>query len=85
MAVTTVPCTICGADTEMTGTGLCDACWEVNHRMDDFMRRASSEYLVGLARGALLRLDADDRLKALYDICQNCGAIDPTNRCQCRR
>lgn len=31
----TVPCTYCGTDTTMTGTQLCDRCWELQGRITD--------------------------------------------------
>lgn len=30
----TVPCRICGVDTPMTGTKLCDRCWELEMRIE---------------------------------------------------
>jgi len=30
----TVPCTLCGAKTHMTGTRLCDRCWELRKRIE---------------------------------------------------
>lgn len=30
----TGPCTLCGTTTEMTGTRLCDRCWELKHRIE---------------------------------------------------
>ena len=33
----TVPCTICGEPTRMTGTKQCDGCWEVTHRIEYFL------------------------------------------------
>jgi len=30
---TTIQCTHCGKDTVMTATKLCDACWEIVHRI----------------------------------------------------
>ena len=34
----TVPCSICGEPTANTGTKKCDGCWEVTHRLADFLR-----------------------------------------------
>lgn len=34
----TVPCKICRTPTEMTGTELCDGCWEVIHRLEVFLK-----------------------------------------------
>lgn len=33
----TVLCTTCGCDTPMTGTKLCDRCWEFEHRLGDYL------------------------------------------------
>jgi hypothetical protein len=37
----TVPCETCGTPTLMTGTKRCDGCWEVEHRLADYIRRSS--------------------------------------------
>lgn len=34
----TVPCGTCGRATQMTGTKRCDGCWEVEHRLADYLR-----------------------------------------------
>lgn len=34
----TIPCETCGAQTRMTGTKRCDGCWEVEHRLADYVR-----------------------------------------------
>jgi hypothetical protein len=34
----TIPCRICGKPTRMLGTKLCDGCWEVEHRLEDFLK-----------------------------------------------
>lgn len=31
----TVPCRLCGTPTRMTGTALCDPCWELERRVSD--------------------------------------------------
>jgi len=31
---TMTPCTICGEYTSMTGTQLCNGCWEMNHQFE---------------------------------------------------
>ncbi len=36
-----VPCDTCGTSTKMTGTRKCNACWEVESRLDDYVRRGS--------------------------------------------
>jgi hypothetical protein len=38
----TVPCMICGRPTPMTGTKLCDGCWEVTSRLETFFRGANA-------------------------------------------
>jgi hypothetical protein len=35
---TTVPCKTCGKPTAMTGTKLCDGCWEVESRLESYVR-----------------------------------------------
>ena len=42
----TVPCKICGRPTPMLGTKLCDGCWEVEHRLQDFLRHPNEQALV---------------------------------------
>lgn len=37
MSGDTVPCQFCGRPTPMTGTKMCDNCWEVDRRIDDFV------------------------------------------------
>ncbi|MFH1645164.1 MAG: hypothetical protein ABIB11_01970 [Candidatus Omnitrophota bacterium] len=37
--VETVPCHICGKQTDCTGTKLCDTCWEVTHRLKSFLAK----------------------------------------------
>jgi len=34
----TVPCKICGDDTHMLGTQLCNGCWEVSCRLREFLQ-----------------------------------------------
>lgn len=34
----TVDCRICGTQTQMLGTQLCDSCWEVTSRLKVFLR-----------------------------------------------
>ena len=33
-----VPCKTCSYPTDKTGTGLCDGCWEVEHRLAAYLR-----------------------------------------------
>ena len=35
----TVPCKTCGEATPMTGTKRCNGCWEVENRLDSYLRR----------------------------------------------
>lgn len=35
--VPTVPCTTCRRPTTYTGTQLCNGCWEVQHRLADYL------------------------------------------------
>jgi hypothetical protein len=38
LGVKHVPCKTCGFPTDKTGTGLCDGCWEVEHRLATYLR-----------------------------------------------
>jgi|WetSurMetagenome_2_1015567.scaffolds.fasta_scaffold74716_3 hypothetical protein len=40
--VNNVPCKICGSEHGWAGTGLCDSCWEVTHRLEDFLKRPAA-------------------------------------------
>lgn len=42
----TIPCKICGTPTPMLGTKLCDRCWEVEHRLADFLKHPNARALV---------------------------------------
>jgi hypothetical protein len=52
----TVPCKICDEPTRMTGTKLCDGCWEVTHRIEYFLHFPKGKQfviqLLGLAERA---------------------------------
>jgi hypothetical protein len=37
-----VMCETCGAPTPMTGTSRCDGCWELEHRLADYLRRGGA-------------------------------------------
>jgi len=54
LGVAFVPCETCGDPTDKTGTKRCDGCWEVEHRLADYVR-----YGGDVARAHLA--------KALYD------------------
>ncbi len=41
-----VPCKICGEPTPNIGDKLCDGCWEVEHRLNDFIRHENGRQLV---------------------------------------
>lgn len=44
---TTVPCKFCGEPTGMTGPKMCNGCWEVDRRVDEFARtQAGKDRLV---------------------------------------
>ncbi len=36
--MSTVPCKFCDAPTHYRGTRLCNNCWEITHRIDQFLR-----------------------------------------------
>jgi hypothetical protein len=38
-----VPCETCGIPTPMTGTKRCDGCWEVEHRLRDYLRTGGAK------------------------------------------
>jgi hypothetical protein len=38
MITVNVPCTYCREPTPMTGTKLCNRCWEVDRSLEDFLR-----------------------------------------------
>lgn len=42
----TVPCGTCGQPTPMRGTKRCDGCWEVEHRMRDYLRNEGARAFV---------------------------------------
>ena len=43
--LTTVTCKICGEPTAYAGTELCDGCWEVEHRLEYFLKNAKARIL----------------------------------------
>ena len=43
--LTTIPCRICGEQTPMLHTRLCNGCWEVDSRIEKFIANASDKYL----------------------------------------
>jgi hypothetical protein len=46
----TVPCSTCGDPTRMTGTKKCNDCWEVEGRLQGYLRRGGAKaYAVVLA------------------------------------
>lgn len=46
MHVATVPCALCGEPTDFTGTKRCNNCWEVERRLDDFLKSANGRRLL---------------------------------------
>jgi len=60
METTTVPCKICSEPTTMTGTCLCDRCWELDRRISDnsiIARRilkSHHDFQVKISRGGKL-------------------------------
>lgn len=56
-------CETCGRPTDKTGTKRCDGCWEVEHRLDGYLRDGG-DAAVGQLVDALARsgLPAADRL-----------------------
>lgn len=55
-----VPCKICGNPTLNTGTELCNGCWEVQSRIDDYLRHPKG-YDDVVARVVKARLTKKDR------------------------
>jgi len=43
LGVAHTPCVTCGIPTEKTGTQRCDGCWEVEHRLGDYLRRGGEK------------------------------------------
>jgi hypothetical protein len=39
----TVPCATCGEPTHMTGTERCDRCYEVETRLEEYLRRGGDK------------------------------------------
>jgi hypothetical protein len=58
----TVPCKFCGDPTPMLGTKLCDGCWEVSRRLEEFLRhpKAQRYALYLLSKQGSLVLATDD-------------------------
>lgn len=54
----TTPCGICQTPTTYLGTGLCDNCWEIEHRLSDLLRTAHGRAFV---RGALAGAESQAR------------------------
>ncbi len=50
----TIPCETCGQPTPMLGTKRCDGCWEVEHRLGDYMKHPKG---LDFVRGLLPKLD----------------------------
>lgn len=53
-ARTETACKTCGHLTFMTGTKLCDACWEVEHRLDSYLSVGGAE-AIAFVEAALAR------------------------------
>lgn len=56
----TVACRFCKAPTPMTGTKLCDPCWEVDKRIDWFVRSQGGRDRV---RQALVKVLQDETIE----------------------
>ncbi|MCK5606656.1 hypothetical protein KAR91_32440 [Candidatus Pacearchaeota archaeon] len=39
-----IPCKMCGDPTGMKGTRLCNNCWEVTSRLDDFLQCKNGQF-----------------------------------------
>lgn len=39
-------CKYCGQPTAMEGTGMCDSCWEVEHRLEQFAKGVTGQKYV---------------------------------------
>jgi len=42
----TIPCAICGTPTTYTGTKRCNNCWEVEHRLADYLKSPIAQEIV---------------------------------------
>ena len=40
--MSSVPCKTCGTPTHMKGTQLCDPCWEVERRLENYLHRGGT-------------------------------------------
>lgn len=55
----TTKCKTCGTDTPMLGTKRCDACWEVEHRLEDYVKSTGGR----IHMKEILRQDKQNRLR----------------------
>lgn len=56
----TVPCKTCGTETYQIGTRLCHLCWEVEHRLADYIRRGGANARRFIST-TLANLDLEER------------------------
>lgn len=50
MNIPTVPCKTCGEATTFTGTKLCNACWEVERSLGQYLQRGGPHAYAFVAR-----------------------------------
>lgn len=62
--IETVPCKTCGTPTQYLGTKLCDNCFEVERRLEDYLKSQKGQEFVD---GLLGKKPAQERLIALLD------------------
>jgi hypothetical protein len=75
-----VPCETCGDPTHMTGTRRCDGCWEVEHRLGDYLKTLRGRVVVSMA----LARAAPNVMAARFDLIDavekwanaDCGATE---------
>lgn len=49
-----VPCRFCGTPTSMLATRLCNNCWEVEHRLDQFLESEKAREFIKLKLAELV-------------------------------
>jgi hypothetical protein len=82
----TIPCKTCGTPTSMLSTKLCDGCWEVEHRLRDYLRTDGGRRVVNEALAAAVEEkpcpfcgsgDLDAFEKGGRVLCRGCRAGGP--------
>jgi hypothetical protein len=61
----TIPCVTCGMPTPFTGTKRCNNCWEVESRLNQYLRSPKGETFVAKAMAGILIRLSDKDIKTL--------------------